>query len=92
MPKADAAQQSFGKAIEVELRQKAKSWERVTTSPARLRRDTGGRQEARAMLLEIHNWFTQGFGTADLKDPRALPVELSNSAVNLRAPPALTPS
>jgi hypothetical protein len=31
-------------------------------------RDTGRRDEARAMLGEIYNWFTEGFDTADLKD------------------------
>jgi len=28
------------------------------------------RDERRAMLAEIYNWFTEGFDTADLKDPR----------------------
>jgi hypothetical protein len=30
------------------------------------------------MLVEIYNWFTEGFGTADLKDAKALLEELSN--------------
>jgi len=34
--------------------------------------------EARAMLSEIYNWFTEGFDTADLKDAKALLEELSN--------------
>jgi hypothetical protein len=29
------------------------------------------------MLLEIYNWFTEGFDTADLKDAKALLDELS---------------
>ena len=29
------------------------------------------------MLAEIYGWFTEGFDTADLKDARALPDELS---------------
>ena len=33
--------------------------------------------EARAMLSEIYNWFTEGFDTADLKDAKALLNELS---------------
>jgi predicted ATPase len=58
----------------------AKSWElRTTTSLARLLRDTGRRDEARAMLAEIYNWFTEGFDTADLKDARALLDELADS-------------
>jgi len=34
--------------------------------------DTNRRDEVRAMLAEIYNWFTEGFDTADLKDARAL--------------------
>jgi len=34
------------------------------------------RAEARAMLAEIYNWFTEGFATADLKDAKALLEEL----------------
>jgi len=30
----------------------------------------GKRDEARAMLSEIYNWFTEGFDTADLKDAK----------------------
>jgi tetratricopeptide (TPR) repeat protein len=33
--------------------------------------------EARGMLAEIYNWFTEGFDTADLKDAKALLDELS---------------
>jgi adenylate cyclase len=33
--------------------------------------------EARRMLAEIYNWFTEGFDTADLKDAKALLDELS---------------
>jgi predicted ATPase len=46
-------------------------------SLARLLRDTNRGDEARAMLTEIFNWFTEGFDTADLKDARALLDELS---------------
>ena len=35
-------------------------------------RDTGYRDEARSMLANIYNWFTEGFDTADLKDAKAL--------------------
>jgi class 3 adenylate cyclase/tetratricopeptide (TPR) repeat protein len=66
-------------AIDVARRQEAKWWElRATVSLARLLRDTGRRDEARAMLSEIYNWFTEGFDTADLKDAKALLDELSN--------------
>ncbi len=73
------AEQSFRTAIEIARRQKAKSWElRATSSLARLLRDTNRRDEARAMLAEIYNWFTEGFDTADLKDAKALLDELGS--------------
>jgi predicted ATPase len=51
----------------------AKSWElRATTNLARLLAKQGKRDEARAMLVEIYNWFTERFDTADLKDAKAL--------------------
>jgi hypothetical protein len=34
------------------------------------------REEARAMLTEIYNWFTEAFGAADLKEAKALLDEL----------------
>jgi hypothetical protein len=37
----------------------------------------GRRDEARATLDEIYNWFTEGFDTADLKDAKALLEKLS---------------
>ncbi len=55
----------------------AKSFElRATMSLAGVLGDTGRRDEARTMLAEIYNWFTEGFDTADLKDARRLLVEL----------------
>ena len=72
-----AVERSFRTAIEKAQRDGAKSWElRATTSLARLLRDTNRRDEARTMLTEIYNWFTEGFDTADLKDARALLEEL----------------
>jgi class 3 adenylate cyclase/predicted ATPase len=74
------AEEHFRKAIGVARKQGAKSWElRATVSLARLLRDTNRRDEARAMLADIYNWFTEGFDTADLKDSKALLEELSNS-------------
>jgi predicted ATPase len=57
----------------------AKAWElRATMSLARLLDKQGRRDEARRMLADIYNWFTEGFDTADLKDARALLDELVN--------------
>jgi hypothetical protein len=47
--------------------------ESLTRFLAQLRKDG----EARDMLSEIYNWFTEGFDTADLKDAKALLGELS---------------
>jgi predicted ATPase len=46
-------------------------------SLARVLRDTNRRDEARTMLGEIYNWFTEGFETADLQDANALLDELT---------------
>ena len=74
-----AAEKWFRAAIEVARRQSAKLYElRATMSLARLLRDTGCRDEARAMLAEIYNWFTEGFDTADLKDAKALLGQLGS--------------
>jgi tetratricopeptide (TPR) repeat protein len=68
----------FRKAIEVARRQDAKSWElRATMSLARLLDKQDRRDEARTMLADIYNWFTEGFDTADLKDAKSLLNELS---------------
>ena len=73
------AEQYFRTAIEIARRQGAKSWElRATTSLARLLAKQGKRDEARTMLSEIYNWFTEGFDTADLKDAKALLHELNS--------------
>ena len=45
-------------------------------SVARLLGKQGKRDEARTMLTEIYNWFTEGFDTPDLKDAKALLHEL----------------
>ena len=46
-----------------------KSYElRTTMSLARLLASQGRRDETRAMLTEIYNWFTEGFDTEDLKE------------------------
>jgi predicted ATPase len=55
----------------------AKTFElRATMSLARLLDDQGKRDEARTMLAEIYNWFTEGFDTADLVGAKALLEEL----------------
>jgi len=75
----EGAERCFRKAIDIARRQSAKSWElRANTSLARLLREMNRRNEARGMLADIYNWFTEGFDTADLKDAKTLLDELSN--------------
>jgi predicted ATPase len=72
------AESRFRRSLEIARKQSAKSIElRATTSLARLMASRGRSDEARAMLADIYNWFTEGFDTADLKDARTLLVELS---------------
>ena len=67
------AEECFRQAIEIARGQSSKSLElRATTSLARLLACKGRRDEARTMLAEIYNWFTEGFDTADLKEAKAL--------------------
>jgi predicted ATPase len=67
------AQNCFQRAVEIARKQSAKSLElRATMSLARLLAKQGERDEARAMLADIYNWFTEGFDTADLKEAKAL--------------------
>ena len=72
------AEQCFRTAIEIARRQSARSEElRAKTSLARLFNQQGRRDEARSILADIYGWFTEGFDTADLKDAKALLVELA---------------
>ena len=76
----DEASQCFQHAQRVAQEQEAKSFElRATVSLAKLLRDTNRGNEARRMLADIYNWFTEGFDTADLKDAKALLEELNRS-------------
>ena len=71
------AENCYHQAIKIARRQNAKSWElRAATSLARLWQQQSKHKEARRMLGEIYDWFTEGFNTADLKEARALLDEL----------------
>jgi predicted ATPase len=72
------ARSCFERSIEIARKQSAKSWGlRATMSLARLLAKQGRRDDARSMLAEIYNWFTEGFDTADLIDAKALLDQLS---------------
>jgi class 3 adenylate cyclase/predicted ATPase len=71
------AQAYFEHALSVARAQQAKSWElRAAMSLAQLLRDRGKRRAARDLLAPVHDWFTEGFDTGDLKAARALLGEL----------------
>jgi len=75
---SEAAEELYCRALGIAQEQEAKLWElRAAMSLARLRRDQGRRAEARNLLAPIYGWFTEGFGTPDLKQAAALLSELS---------------
>jgi predicted ATPase len=50
---------------------------RAALSLAQLLMKQNRRDEARTMLNDVYNWFTEGFDTVDLKDAKALLDELA---------------
>jgi predicted ATPase len=75
---SEAAEELYRKALSVAEEQGAKLWElRAAVSLARLRRDQGRPTEARDLLAPVYGWFTEGFGTPDLKEAKALLDELA---------------
>ena len=76
-PDAAQAEPCFHEAIRVAVGQAAKGWElRAVTSLARLWQAQGKPGEARDLLAPVYGWFTEGFGTPDLRDARTLLDEL----------------
>jgi predicted ATPase len=72
-PKAEAAEASLRKAVEVAGLQCAKGWElRAVTGLARLWCDQGKRDDARNLLAPVYGWFNEGFDTRDLKQAKTL--------------------
>jgi hypothetical protein len=74
------AETCFHKAIEIARRQGAKSLElRAVMSLSRLWQQQGKQHEARNLLSEIYSWFTEGFGTTDLREAKALRDQCADS-------------
>jgi adenylate cyclase len=70
---ATEAETCFQHAISIAQSQQAKSLElRAATSLARLWQSQGKHDEARQVLGDVYNWFTEGFDTADLQEAKAL--------------------
>jgi predicted ATPase len=77
-PLTAEAEACFHQALAVARRQEAKALElRAAMSLARLWQQQGKRDEARALLAPIYDWFTEGFDTADLQEARALLEDLA---------------
>jgi predicted ATPase len=71
--KTAPAENCFRSAIAIANKLDVKMIElQATIGLARLLDACGSRDEARAVLSEIYNWFTEGFDTADLKEAKAL--------------------
>jgi DNA-binding SARP family transcriptional activator/predicted ATPase len=68
-----SAEDSLHRSLEVARRQSAKSWElRAALSLCNLWRSQGKIREARDLILEEYNWFSEGFSTPDLLAAKAL--------------------
>ncbi|MGO9450300.1 MAG: adenylate/guanylate cyclase domain-containing protein [Candidatus Binataceae bacterium] len=68
-----AARENFHRAIEVARAQQARSWElRAATSLARMLSSQDRREEARATLAPVYDWFTEGLDTRDLRLAKTL--------------------
>jgi predicted ATPase len=75
--RANDAEAAFRRGLAIAEAQGAKWWElRVAASLARLWRDQGKRNEARALLAPIYGWFTEGFDIPNLHEAKALLDEL----------------
>jgi tetratricopeptide (TPR) repeat protein len=69
----EIAEADFRERIALAQTMSAKGWElRATMSLARLLASQDRRDEARATLADIYNWFTEGFDMRDLIDAKAL--------------------
>jgi class 3 adenylate cyclase/predicted ATPase len=67
------AEKTLRQALETARRQQAKSLElRAAISLSRLWHEQGKHEAAYKLLSEIYGWFTEGFGTGDLQEAKAL--------------------
>jgi predicted ATPase len=72
------AEECVRRSIEIARQQEARSFElKAVTSLSRLWKQQGKNAEARQMLAEIYEWFSEGFETQDLIDAKELIEQLS---------------
>ncbi len=75
----EAAEPMLRAAVDVARGQHARSWElRASTTLARLLAQRGDPAEARALLVPVYDWFTEGFDSKDLQDARHLLEQLAS--------------
>ena len=71
------AEACMKRAIEIAQKQKAKSLElRAAMSLSCVWKEQGKKTQARKMLAEVYDWFTEGFDTPDLIEAKTLLDEL----------------
>jgi class 3 adenylate cyclase/predicted ATPase len=76
-PDTAKAESCIERALVIAREQQAKSWElRAAMSMARLWRAQKKRSQAANLLTPVYGWFTQGLGSRDLKEAKALLGEL----------------
>ena len=77
-PRQQRAEACFHRALAIARDQQAKSWElRAAMSLGRLWQRQGRHDAARQALAAVYDRFTEGFGSVDLQEARALLGELS---------------
>jgi predicted ATPase len=77
----EAAERCYREAIDCAGRMGAKAFHlRAATCLGRLLHASGRSAEARALLTPVHASFSEGFGTRDLKEARALSEALARSS------------
>jgi predicted ATPase len=75
---SEAAEALYRAALSIAQEQEAKLWElRAAVSLVQLRRDQGRHAEAHDLLAPVYGWFTEGFGTPDLKEAKVLLDDLT---------------
>ncbi len=77
-PDPGTAEHHLHEALEISRGQQARLWQlRASRDLARLWAERGERQRALDLLAPVHGWFTEGFGTADLIEAKAVLDQLA---------------
>jgi predicted ATPase len=72
-PNLSEAEACFRRSIDIARRESLKSLElQAVLSLSRLYHQQSKEDEVRPMLAEVYGWFTEGFGTLDLQEAKAL--------------------